>query len=57
MTKEQANSDSDHLMVDENDSSEEPPPVLKSWKNVYLLVLGNLLFWVALFTLFTWMFK
>jgi len=36
---------------------EEPPPVLKSWRNLYLLVLGNLLFWIVLFTLFTWMFK
>jgi hypothetical protein len=36
---------------------EEPPPVLKSWRNLYLLVLGNLLFWIALFTLFTWIFK
>lgn len=35
----------------------EPPPVLKSWRNFYLLVLGNLLFWIVLFTLFTWMFK
>jgi hypothetical protein len=36
---------------------DEPPPVLKSWRNLYILVLGNLLFWIALFTLFTWMFK
>ena len=36
---------------------EEPPPVLRSWRNLYLLVLGNLLFWIALFTLFTWIFK
>jgi hypothetical protein len=36
---------------------EERPPVLGSWRNLYLLVLGNLLFWIALFTLFTWMFK
>jgi hypothetical protein len=36
---------------------EEPPPVLKSWRNLYILVLGNLLFWIILFTLFTWMFK
>jgi hypothetical protein len=36
---------------------EEPPPVLKSWRNLYWLVLGNLLFWIALFTLFTWMFQ
>jgi hypothetical protein len=36
---------------------EERPPVLGSWRNIYLLVLGNLLFWIVLFTLFTWMFK
>jgi hypothetical protein len=36
---------------------EERPPVLGSWRNLYLLVLGNLLFWIVLFTLFTWMFK
>ena len=38
-------------------NNEEPPPVLKSWRNLYLLVLGNLLLWIALFTLFTWMFR
>jgi hypothetical protein len=37
--------------------NDEPPPLLKSWKNLYLVVLGNLLLWIALFTLFTWMFK
>lgn len=44
--------------VDEKTVQEEiePPPILKSWKNFYLLVLGNLLFWILLFTLFTWMF-
>lgn len=36
--------------------TEEPPPFLGSWKNIYWLVLGNLVFWVALFTMFTWMF-
>lgn len=41
----------------ENDAIEEPPPILKSWKNIYWLVFGNLIFWIALFTLFTWMFK
>ena len=40
-----------------NETEEEPPPVLKSWKNLYLVVLGNLLFWIALFTIFTWMFQ
>jgi hypothetical protein len=28
---------------------EEPPPFLGSWKNVYLLLLGELAFLVALF--------
>jgi len=36
---------------------EEPPPVLGSWRNLYILVLGNLLFWILLFTFFTWMFQ
>jgi hypothetical protein len=36
---------------------EEPPPIFKSWKNFYLLVLGNLVFWIILFTIFTWMFE
>ena len=44
-------------LIEENDEMEEPPPVLKSWKNIYWLVFGNLIFWIALFTLFTWMFK
>ncbi len=33
-------------------SRKEPP-----WGVLYGLVLGNLLFWIALFTLFTWMFR
>ncbi|HLP60651.1 MAG TPA: hypothetical protein VK186_17545 [Candidatus Deferrimicrobium sp.] len=37
--------------------SGEPPPILKSWRNLYFVVLANLLFWIVLFTLFTWMFK
>jgi len=36
---------------------EEPPPVLRSWKNIYLLVLGNLVFWIILFTIFTLVFQ
>ena len=35
----------------------EPPPVLKSWKNIYWVVLGNLVFWISLFTYFTWKFQ
>jgi hypothetical protein len=45
------------MEVKDIDNTEDPPPVLKTWKNLYILVLGNLLLWVALFTLFTWMFK
>jgi hypothetical protein len=45
------------METQKEDLREEPPPVLKSWKNIYLVVLGNLIFWIALFTLFTWMFK
>ena len=36
---------------------EEAPPVLKRWKNLYLLVLANLVFWILLLTLFTLIFK
>ena len=36
---------------------EEPPPILKSWKNLYILVFGNLLLWIILFSIFTWAFK
>ncbi len=36
---------------------EEAPPVLKSWKNLYLLVLANLIFWILLLTFFTLIFK
>jgi hypothetical protein len=49
----------DNELTDGEDyhAREEPPPILKSWNNLYLVVLGNLLLWIALFTLFTWMFK
>ncbi len=45
------------LTPEESAPVNEPPPILKSWHNIYLVVLGNLLLWIALFTLFTWMFK
>ena len=38
-------------------TGEEPPPLLKTWKNLYLLVVFNLLLWIILFTLFTWIFE
>ena len=37
-------------------AGEEPPPVLKKWKNLYLVVIFNLVLWIILFTLFTWIF-
>jgi hypothetical protein len=43
--------------AEHDDALEEAPPVLRTWKNLYLLVLGNLLFWILLLTLFTIIFK
>ena len=43
--------------IEQENHEGEPPPVLKSWKNIYIVVLGNLLFWIALFTFFTWTFE
>lgn len=36
-----------------SDTPEEPPPLLGSWRNLYLLVLGNLAVLVLLFWLFS----
>jgi hypothetical protein len=44
-------------MMNMEEIDDEAPPVLKSWRNLYLVVLGNLLFWIALFAIFTWTFK
>lgn len=33
--------------------TEEKPPILKSWRNVYAFVIGNLLVVIVLFYLFT----
>jgi len=44
-------------LIDENAATDEPPPVLKSWRNIYWVVLINLLLWIALFTYFTWTFQ
>jgi len=35
---------------------EEKPPLLGSWKQVYALVLGELLLCILLFRLFSWVF-
>lgn len=47
---------SNDMQTREEDGANEAPPILKSWKNLYWVVLGNLLLWIALFTMFTWMF-
>ena len=38
-------------MPDERDP--EPPPILGSWKRIYLVTLGLLVVWIALFAWFT----
>jgi len=35
------------------DHNEEPPPILSSWKNLYIIVAGNLVALMLLFYLFT----
>lgn len=42
-------------MKEEN--TEEAPPILGSWKNLYWLVIGNLAFMILLFYLFTEIYK
>lgn len=32
---------------------EDPPPLLGSWRNLYLLVIGNLVFLIGVFWLVT----
>jgi hypothetical protein len=34
--------------------ADDPPPLLRSWRNVYLLVAGELALIVALFAALTW---
>ena len=40
-----------------DDGEEMPPPLLGSWRNLYLLVAGTLLLDIALFALFTRAFR
>jgi len=37
--------------------AEEPPPIGRSWATLYAIVTGALLFWIALFAVFTWAFR
>ena len=32
---------------------QEPPPILGQWPRVYVLILGLLVFWIAVFAAFT----
>ena len=38
---------------DKQHSEEEPPPILKSWRNLYILVIGTLIVLIVLFYLLT----
>jgi hypothetical protein len=35
----------------------EPPPILKSWRNLYLVVLAHLIAWITFLAFFTRIFK
>ena len=35
----------------------DDPPIMKSWKNIYIFVLGSLLFYILVFSIFTYIFK
>lgn len=35
-----------------NPDPEAPPPILGSWRNLYVVVLGGLVLWIVLFLLF-----
>lgn len=37
--------------------SEEPSPILGSWKRLYTLVLGELVLCILLFRLFSWVYS
>lgn len=36
---------------------EEPPPLLGSWRNLYAVVIANLVVMIALFWLITWAYR
>ena len=40
--------------VQRGDDGETPPPLLGSWRNLYLLVLGELVLLVVIFYALTW---
>ena len=46
MNSKDSPSDSDHQL-------NTPPPVMGSWRNLYLLVIGNLLVMIGLFYMLT----
>ncbi len=41
----------------EDTDKEESPPILKSWRNLYLVVLAHLLAWIIFLAFFTQIFK
>ena len=56
MTRPEATHEDAPLDAQAPDPHDERPP-LGSWRRLYLLVLGNLLFLILLFTLFTVLFE
>ena len=40
--------------AEKKEAADEPPPMLGSWRNVYLVVLVELALLVALFSALTW---
>lgn len=49
--------DLDKATLEKQTDVEPPPALFGSWKNLYLLVIGNLVFMIILFYLFTLAFQ
>jgi len=47
----------DNEATELNDSPEERPPIFRTWRGLYLAVLGNLVLLIAIFYLVTRMFS
>ena len=43
--------------MEDTDKKEESPPILKSWRNLYLVVLVHLIAWITFLAFFTRIFK
>ncbi|MCX6579601.1 MAG: hypothetical protein NT166_05395 [Candidatus Aminicenantes bacterium] len=45
------------MITMEDTDKEEAPPILKSWRNLYLVVLAHLIAWITFLAFFTRIFK